>query len=97
MYHDGILESISASGQPVHTVVRQVKKKEEEFAFSNISERPIPSILRGYSAPIRLDSDLTYNLLFFNFLKMLYLIKYDLISLVSYARSLPRFYYIGTL
>ncbi|KAM7491420.1 hypothetical protein LguiA_034341 [Lonicera macranthoides] len=33
--------------------------KEEEFTFSDISERPIPSLLRGYSAPIRLHSDLT--------------------------------------
>ncbi|PIA34216.1 hypothetical protein AQUCO_03800066v1 [Aquilegia coerulea] len=65
LYHDGMLESISASGQPVHTVVLQVKKKEEEFVFSNISERPIPSILRGYSAPIRLESDLTDSDLLF--------------------------------
>lgn len=28
-------------------------------------ERPIPSILRGFSAPVRLDSDLTESDLFF--------------------------------
>lgn len=33
--------------------------------FSDISERPIPSILRGYSAPIRLESDLSNSDLFF--------------------------------
>jgi len=33
--------------------------------FSNIPERPVPSLLRGYSAPIRLDSDLTDDDLFF--------------------------------
>lgn len=33
--------------------------------FTDIAERPIPSLLRGYSAPIRLDSDLTDNDLFF--------------------------------
>lgn len=33
--------------------------------FSDISERPIPSILRGYSAPIRLESDLSDSDLFF--------------------------------
>ena len=41
------------------------KQKEEEFVFSDVSERPIPSILRGYSGPIRLDSDLTDEDLFF--------------------------------
>lgn len=40
-------------------------QKEEEFVFSNIPERPVPSLLRGYSAPIRLDSDLTDDDLFF--------------------------------
>ncbi|KAF9600926.1 hypothetical protein IFM89_014053 [Coptis chinensis] len=65
VYHEGMLEPISTNGQPVHTVVLQVKKKEEEFVFSNISKQPIPSILRGYSAPIRLDSDLTDDDLLF--------------------------------
>lgn len=40
-------------------------QKEEEFLFSDISEKPIPSLLRGYSAPIRLDTDLTDSDLFF--------------------------------
>ncbi|TQD75520.1 hypothetical protein C1H46_038941 [Malus baccata] len=39
-------------------------KKEEEFVFSDVSERPIPSLLRGYSAPIRLETDLTDSDLF---------------------------------
>ncbi|KAL5718632.1 membrane alanyl aminopeptidase [Ranunculus cassubicifolius] len=63
--HEGKLESVSTDGNPVHSVVLQVKKKEEEFVFSNISERPTPSILRGYSAPIRLESDLTDDDLLF--------------------------------
>lgn len=33
--------------------------------FSDILEQPIPSILRGYSAPIRLESDLSDSDLFF--------------------------------
>lgn len=40
-------------------------QKEEEFVFSDITQKPIPSLLRGYSAPIRLDSDLTDSDLFF--------------------------------
>lgn len=27
--------------------------------FSDVFERPVPSLLRGYSAPVRLESDLT--------------------------------------
>lgn len=42
-----------------------IMQKEEEFLFSDISEKPVPSLLRGYSAPIRLDSDLTDRDLFF--------------------------------
>ncbi|KAM0869022.1 hypothetical protein ACQ4PT_040932 [Festuca glaucescens] len=41
------------------------RKKEEEFVFNNVSERPVPSLLRVYSAPIRLDSDLTESDLYF--------------------------------
>lgn len=59
VYHDGALQSIASSGQPVNTTVLRVTKKEEEFVFSDVSERPIPSLLRGYSAPIRLETDLT--------------------------------------
>lgn len=33
--------------------------------FKNIPERPVPSLLRGYSAPVRLDSDLSEGDLFF--------------------------------
>ncbi|KAL8498468.1 hypothetical protein ACS0TY_021701 [Phlomoides rotata] len=58
VYHDGKLETIASTGQPVHTTVLRVTKKEEEFVFNDIPERPVPSILRGYSAPVRMDTDL---------------------------------------
>ncbi|GER33059.1 peptidase M1 family protein [Striga asiatica] len=59
VYHDGQLTDITKDGQPVYTTVLRVTKKEEEFVFNDVQERPVPSILRGYSAPVRLDSDLT--------------------------------------
>ncbi|XP_073307718.1 puromycin-sensitive aminopeptidase isoform X1 [Primulina huaijiensis] len=59
VYHDGKLENFTSNGQPVHTIVLRVTKEEEEFVFSDILEHPVPSILRGYSAPVRMDSDLT--------------------------------------
>ncbi|KAF1872733.1 hypothetical protein Lal_00016570 [Lupinus albus] len=64
-YHDGTLESISNKDQSVISTVLRVTKKEEEFVFTDIFERPVPSLLRGYSAPIRLESDLTDGDLFF--------------------------------
>ncbi|CAL0313360.1 unnamed protein product [Lupinus luteus] len=63
--HDGTLESVSSKDQLVFTTVLRVTKKEEEFVFTDIFERPVPSLLRGYSAPIRLESDLTDDDLFF--------------------------------
>ncbi|KAJ8426344.1 hypothetical protein Cgig2_021897 [Carnegiea gigantea] len=39
--------------------------KEEEFVFSGVPEKPVPSLLRGFSAPIRLESDLSDSDLFF--------------------------------
>ncbi|KAJ8490444.1 hypothetical protein OPV22_012165 [Ensete ventricosum] len=65
VYHDGVQQTISSNDQAVCKTVLHVKKKEEEFVFANIPERPIPSLLRDYSAPIRLDSDLTESDLFF--------------------------------
>ncbi|MFS7927278.1 putative cytosol alanyl aminopeptidase [Helianthus anomalus] len=65
IYHDGKLESVACGGQPVNTTVLRVTKAEEEFVFTDVPEKPIPSLLRGYSAPIRLHSDLTDNDLFF--------------------------------
>ncbi|KAL3635584.1 Puromycin-sensitive aminopeptidase [Castilleja foliolosa] len=65
VHHDGQLINVTTDGQPVHTTVLRVTKKEEEFVFNDITERPVPSILRGYSAPVRLDSDLTVADLYF--------------------------------
>ncbi|KAI5655461.1 hypothetical protein M9H77_32648 [Catharanthus roseus] len=65
IYHDGKLLQIGSSDSPVYTTVLRVTKKEAEFIFNDVPERPIPSILRGFSAPVRLDSDLTESDLFF--------------------------------
>ncbi|PKA56475.1 aminopeptidase N [Apostasia shenzhenica] len=65
VYHDGSLQTAASNDKPTFTTVLRVTKKDEEFVFSDISERPIPSLLRGYSCPIRLDSDLTDTDLYF--------------------------------
>ncbi|KAI3855574.1 hypothetical protein MKX03_006612 [Papaver bracteatum] len=65
VYCDGMLQVVSTDGQPAYTTVLKITKKEEEFVFVEISERPVPSLLRGYSAPVRLMSELTDAHLFF--------------------------------
>ncbi|WZZ51609.1 hypothetical protein YC2023_051716 [Brassica napus] len=60
VYHDGTLQTISSSS----TILR-VTKKEEEFVFSDISEKPVPSLFRGFSAPVRVETDLSDDDLFF--------------------------------
>ncbi|MCO5612435.1 hypothetical protein L7F22_066702 [Adiantum nelumboides] len=59
--HDG--ESLKSlkdeSGDGVPTVVLRVEKAEQEFVFTDIPERPVPSLLRGFSAPVRLVSDIS--------------------------------------
>ena len=47
------------------TRVLSVKQVEEEFVFLNVSRPPVPSLLRGFSAPVNLrfdysDADLTH-------------------------------------
>ena len=37
--------------------VLDVKQDKETFTFENIEERPLPSILRGFSAPVRVRYD----------------------------------------
>ena len=41
------------------TKVLHLKEKEQTFTFKDISAKPIPSILRNFSAPVKLETDLT--------------------------------------
>jgi aminopeptidase N len=42
-----------------------LKEKRQDFVFDNVAERPVPSILRGFSAPVKLFSDLADDDLLF--------------------------------
>ncbi|KAF9607284.1 hypothetical protein IFM89_033491 [Coptis chinensis] len=55
-------------------------RKEDEFIFPNIFERPIPSILRDYSAPICLDYDLTQS-------DLLFLLMHDWMNLIGDGKT----------
>lgn len=42
------------NGQPVGNVL-DVKKETQTFVFENVTEQPIPSLLREFSAPVKLE------------------------------------------
>lgn len=65
VYNRGSLQSFTSEGHSVSTVILRIEKEEEEFVFVDIPERPIPSLLRNYSAPVRLVSDITDDDLYF--------------------------------
>ena len=43
----------------IETQVLNLTDAEQKFTFKNIGARPIPSILRNFSAPVKLTTDLT--------------------------------------
>ncbi len=48
----------SATGDPGAKIrVLHLRKSSEEFVFTNIPTRPVVSLLRGFSAPVRLDQE----------------------------------------
>lgn len=47
------------------TIVLELRIPEERFVFKDIPEEPVPSVLRGLSAPVRLNLDLTESELLF--------------------------------
>lgn len=49
---------------PTSTVLR-VDEAEQSFTFENIPSKPVPSLLRNFSAPVRLTSDVTDEQLVF--------------------------------
>ncbi len=42
---------------PEGTRVLELREAEQRFTFVNVPERPIPSLLRGFSAPVKLNYD----------------------------------------
>lgn len=51
---------LSGNGDEIiPTQILHLKDKTEDFIFENIPSRPVPSILRNFSAPVRLTTDLS--------------------------------------
>ncbi len=47
-----------ANGDAVSDGVLHVRKRSQTFRFTGITSRPVPSLLQGFSAPVRLTIDL---------------------------------------
>jgi aminopeptidase N len=47
-----------ASGQRLEDGLVEVRKRTETFRFRDVPSRPVPSLLRGFSAPVNLTIDL---------------------------------------
>lgn len=47
--------------------VLNVTKSKQQFRFYNVNSKPVPSLLRGFSAPVRLQAKYTEDELFFLF------------------------------
>ncbi len=43
------------------SVILELKKPKQTFLFKNVKSKPVPSILRDFSAPVKLHHDLTHD------------------------------------
>ena len=50
---------VGSNGDDMVEKILELKKEKQSFVFDNISSKPVPSILRGFSAPIKLTTDLS--------------------------------------
>jgi aminopeptidase N len=46
-------------------VILKLEKAEQSFSFDHITSKPVPSILRGFSAPVKLNNGLSFDELLF--------------------------------
>ena len=47
-----------ASGEPIADGVVRVTKRSQTFKFVDVPSQPVPSLLRGFSAPVKLTADI---------------------------------------
>jgi len=47
--------ALNASGQEVISDVLELTQPQQSFTFTGITEQPVPSLLRGFSAPVKLE------------------------------------------
>ncbi|WP_274058197.1 aminopeptidase N [Vibrio parahaemolyticus] len=52
----GQIIPLTINGESVHNVL-DIKQDKQTFVFENVSEQPVPSLLREFSAPVKLEYD----------------------------------------
>lgn len=52
---------VGSSGADLLEKVLELKAESQDFIFENIAEKPIASVNRGFSAPVKLQSDLSFD------------------------------------
>jgi aminopeptidase N len=62
---DPVLVSSIDQGDSHFTAVLNVTQPEQVFVFNNVQEEPVPSLLRGFSAPVKLVYDYSRDDLMF--------------------------------
>ncbi|HEY0963325.1 MAG TPA: aminopeptidase N, partial [Pseudomonadales bacterium] len=56
---------LGAGDRPEDSKVLRVTEAEQQFTFINVPEEPVPALLRGFSAPVKLAIDYTRDELMF--------------------------------
>ena len=56
---------LGGADKPETSKVLRVTELEQQFTFVNIPEEPVPALLRGFSAPVKLRVDYTRDELMF--------------------------------
>ncbi|EIV1736862.1 aminopeptidase N [Vibrio parahaemolyticus] len=52
----GQIIPLTINGESVHNVL-DIKQDKQTFVFENVAEQPVPSLLREFSAPVKLEYD----------------------------------------
>jgi len=61
---------LNSAGEEIHAQVLDVREAEQTFTFDDIAEKPVPSLLRGFSAPVKLHYDYSRE-------ELVFLMKHD--------------------
>ena len=48
---------VHSSGEVTHAQVLNVSEAMQRFTFDNVTAKPVPSLLRGFSSPVKVDFD----------------------------------------
>ena len=64
----GLIDSVT--GKEVASQLLEIKEPNEKFSFAGIASKPIPSLLRNFSAPVRVEYDYSEQ-------ELVYLLAHD--------------------